>query len=286
MKRRKFLRLLGGSAALTGLYTWQLEPCWLEFVHRELPVAYLPTALAGKRLLQISDLHVGERVSSDYLRKSLRKAQAYAPDIVVYTGDFVSYESARQLEELRAVMDQATRGRLATLAILGNHDYGEKWRESAVADEIVDLLTENDITTLRNAATDVAGLNVIGVDDLWGTNFAPQQALAHYAPDRANLVLCHNPDVCDLDVWNGYRGWILSGHTHGGQCKPPFLPPPILPVQNDTYTSGAFDLGDGRHLYVNRALGFSRQVRFNVRPEITVFTLTKEAQLNQHFTTT
>jgi len=41
---------------------------------------------------------------------------------------------------------------------------------------------------------------------------------------KANLVLCHNPDVADLPVWSGYRGWILSGHTHGGQGpKPPFF---------------------------------------------------------------
>ena len=43
----------------------------------------------------------------------------------------------------------------------------------------------------------------------------------------------------------------MSGHTHGGQCKPPFLPP----VVNRRYTSGAFDLGDGRSLYINRGLG-------------------------------
>jgi uncharacterized protein len=90
-----------------------------------------------------------------------------------------------------------------------------------------------------------------------------------------NLVLCHNPDVADLPIWKGYQGWILSGHTHGGQCKPPFLPPPILPVRNRRYTAGEIDLNDGRRLYINRGLGYFRRVRFNVRPEITVFALTR-----------
>jgi predicted MPP superfamily phosphohydrolase len=76
-----------------------------------------------------------------------------------------------------------------------------------------------------------------------------------------------------MDVWQNYRGWILAGHTHGGQCKPPLFNPPVLPVKNRSYTAGAFDLGDGRQLYINRALGSSWPVRFNVRPEITVFTL-------------
>ena len=74
-------------------------------------------------------------------------------------------------------------------------------------------------------------------------------------------------------VGRASRGWILSGHTHGGQCKPPFLPPPIIPVKNKRYTAGEFDLGDGRPLYINRGLGHLIRARFNARPEVTVFRL-------------
>ena len=68
-------------------------------------------------------------------------------------------------------------------------------------------------------------------------------------------------------------GWVLAGHTHGGQCKPPFLRPPALPVRNKRYSAGAIDAGNGRTLYINRGLGHLIRVRFNVRPEITLFTL-------------
>jgi hypothetical protein len=74
-------------------------------------------------------------------------------------------------------------------------------------------------------------------------------------------------------VWGNFRGQILSGHTHGGQCKPPFLPPPMLPVNNRSYVAGHYDLGRGRSLYINRGVGHTRQVRFNCRPEVTLFTL-------------
>jgi predicted MPP superfamily phosphohydrolase len=70
-----------------------------------------------------------------------------------------------------------------------------------------------------------------------------------------------------------HDGWILSGHTHGGQCKPPFLTPPLLPVRNRRYTAGEFALDGGRRLYISRGVGHLRQVRFNVRPEVTVFEL-------------
>ena len=97
--------------------------------------------------------------------------------------------------------------------------------------------------------------------------------MTQFDSQKANIVLCHNPDVCDLDVWGNYDSWILSGHTHGGQCKPPFLPPPVLPVRNKKYSAGLIDLSNERKLYINRALGHLWQVRFNVRPEITIFEL-------------
>jgi predicted MPP superfamily phosphohydrolase len=55
------------------------------------------------------------------------------------------------------------------------------------------------------------------------------------------------------------------------------LPPPIVPVRNRRYTSGEFDLGDGRHMYINRGLGHLLRVRFNARPEITMFTLVSKS---------
>jgi len=131
------------------------------------------------------------------------------------------------------------------------------------------------IEILKNNQTNVQGLNIIGFDDYWALNFEPEKVMNKYDPNKANLLLCHNPDVCDLAVWNGYKGWILSGHTHGGQCKPPFLKAPMLPVKNKKYSQGEIDLKDGRTLYINRAVGHLWQVRFNVRPEITIFELQK-----------
>ena len=180
-----------------------------------------------------------------------------------------------QFEQLNEVLQHRVKGKLGTLAILGNHDYGHNWSEQEVADKITSILEEAGITVLSNQQVQKEGLNFIGLDDYWGLNFAPEKVMKKVNHSKANIVLSHNPDVCDLPVWNGYQGWILSGHTHGGQCKPPFLPAPILPVKNKSYTAGEFDVGEGRRMYINRALGHSFQVRFNVRPEITVFQLQK-----------
>jgi len=277
MNRRKFIRNtsygLIGSGLLTGIYTWQVEPFWLEFVHLKMPVMNLPEELIGKTLMQISDIHVGNRFDYNYIIDSFKKAQEYDPDFVVYTGDYVTYENEEQFTQLADVLRHAVKGKFGTLGILGNHDYGKNWSEQNVADNISDELDRAGIHLLSNQQQMINGINFTGLDDFWGLNFAPVEIMKQHDASQANVLLCHNPDVCDLDIWNGYQGWILSGHTHGGQCKPPFLTPPMLSVKNKRYTSGEINLDDGRRLYINRAIGHLWQVRFNVRPEITVFEL-------------
>ncbi len=276
--RRKFIKntLLGltGFSILNGLYAWQIEPFNLEFVRIKMPIKNLPSHLVGKTLMQISDIHVGKRFDHNFIIKSFIKAKELNPDFVVYTGDYVSTHKDKVLyKELDDVLAHVVKGSLGTVAILGNHDYGVKWKEPLVANEISDRLRKSGMTVLRNDSIEIEGLNIIGFDDLWAKKLDAKKSLSNFNKDKANIALCHNPDACDLDGWQGYNSWILSGHTHGGQCKPPFLPPPLLPVKNKKYSAGLIDLEDGRTLYINRALGHLWQVRYNVKPEITIFEL-------------
>ena len=280
MKRRKFIKksIIGaiGASILGGIYSWKIEPFWLEFVKKKMPIHNLPEHLIGKTLMQISDIHVGNRFDYQYIIDSFKKAQKLNPDFVVYTGDYVSYDNEEQFEQLKEVCKHTVKGKFGTFGVLGNHDYGHNWEEQNVANKITAILENAGISILSNQQKEQNGLNFIGLDDYWGLNFNPEKVMQNINHQKANLVLCHNPDVCDLDVWNNYKGWILAGHTHGGQVKPPFLNPLILPVKNKKYSAGKIDLNDGRTLYINRALGHLWQVRFNVRPEITIFQLEKQ----------
>lgn len=277
--RRKFLSTTLTAAAtaplLSGLYAWRIEPHWLEVTHRPLPLEGLPDALEGRALVQLSDLHVGAQVDDAFILDTFRIVTALAPDIVVFTGDFITYDGPEQFSQLRRLLAHTPRGGLGTFAILGNHDYGPGWSMLEVADRVTELLTGAQISVLRNEVGNMAGLQVAGVEDLWSGRFDLAAVLARLDPAAPSVVLCHNPDGVDEPGWGGYRGWILSGHTHGGQCRPPFLPPPLLPVKNRRYTAGEFLLSDRRALYVNRGVGHLARVRFNVRPEVTAFRLTK-----------
>jgi predicted MPP superfamily phosphohydrolase len=274
--RRQFLKTTAAGAiglAGGGFYTWRIEPHWVEIVRRDLPVRLLPEGLAGKSLVQISDLHVGPQVDDDYLVETLEKVRSLHPDILVVTGDFITYRSPGVLVQAQRVLRHLPRGRLATLGVTGNHDYGPGWSHLEISDRVAGIAGESGLDLLRNEIREVAGLQVAGLDDFWGPRFRPARVLSDLDSSRASLVLCHNPDAADVPVWRNFRGWILAGHTHGGQCRPPFLPPLMLPVINRRYTAGEFRLEGGRMMYINRGIGHLLPVRFNVRPEITFFRL-------------
>lgn len=265
----------GVTAASFGaaLYAWRVEPHWVEVTRHEMPLVGLPPALVGRRLVQVSDLHVGPVVDNDYLRGVLRGLAALEPDYLVVTGDFMTSRRAESIPLTLRTLREAPIADVPTFAALGNHDYSDSFRDRGVADRLADGLRTLGVRVLRNDSTEIDGLQIAATDDAWAGRVDLDRALAGIDPSKPALCLAHNPDTVDFRAWGGFSGWVLSGHTHGGQCRFPLLGAPVLPVRNSRYARGRIDLGRGRTLYVNRGLGYSRRVRFGVRPEVTVFTL-------------
>jgi len=281
LSRRKLLEWAAGGALVVGgaaaAYAHWIEPHWVSIVRRNLPIEGLPPALEDRTLLQLSDIHAGPVVDDGYLIRSFQAAQDLKADIVVATGDYITYRDESVWDQVDNVYSHFPKGRLATLGCLGNHDYGQRWASHRIADNVSSRLESHGIEILRPGIRNVEGLVIAGLDDLWGSRWNRTSAMSVIPEHGPAIVLCHNPDACDISMWRRYRGWILAGHTHGGQCRLPFLSPPVLPVMNRRYTAGEFDVGKGRRLYINRGLGHLRQVRFFVRPEITLFTLRSAA---------
>lgn len=270
--RRRFFTGVGATLVGTCIYANRIEPHRVITVHRDLPIGKLPNDLDGKVLVQISDLHIGP-TDDDYLRSCFRIVEGLNPAMIIITGDFMTCLDTEEVEHVGRLISELKPAPLGIVGILGNHDYGQTWRNFRIADTLAETLLESGVKLLRNQCFDAGGLQIVGMDEVWAGQFQPAAAFASVDRNRATLSLSHNPDTVDRIGWGDYRGWILCGHTHGGQCKIPFFRPPYLPVDNPRYTSGEIDVGNGRHIYINRGLGYARRVRFNVRPEITAFTL-------------
>ncbi|NQU39869.1 MAG: hypothetical protein HQ523_07955 [Lentisphaerae bacterium] len=87
------------------------------------------------------------------------------------------------------------------------------------------------------------------------------------------IVLAHNPDTADTS-FSSRVDLMLSGHTHGGQVRIPFIGPPVLPVRNKNYSSGLKSSLRGATVFISRGIGWAiLPVRFNCFPEIAVLEL-------------
>jgi uncharacterized protein len=284
--RRRFVKgaVLGtlGFCTACAIDAYGVEPEWLEVVELDLPLPNLPAAFAGKKMIHISDLHCSNTVSDTYLRRCVQRINRLEADIVVITGDFVTHDFRGVYKKKILTILRELQSTLGTFACLGNHDYGvmASWQpgKEVSRDFLENGLQEVGIKVLRNNSHclkhDGSEIYVVGLGDMWAQDSRPDLAFREVAAGKTTLVLAHNPDTID-NLQNYKAQVVMCGHTHGGQVRVPFFGPPFLPIKNRRYVSGMFTVDD-KMLYVNRGLGRLGRIRFNCRPEITVFTM-KEA---------
>jgi hypothetical protein len=278
--RRRFLQYFGatmlGTAAfgLGGyVYATQVEPDWVAVERVTLHLPRLNPAFDNFRLVQISDIHLSERMSGERLAQVAQEIIALEPDLVAITGDFV--DRVRLLPQSLSDLYEALKPLAAetqVVAVLGNHDY---WTG---ASELRATLSETGIMELPNQVLDLerdgAHLFIAGVDDIWEGHDRISRVLRQIGDQPgAAVLLAHEPDFADTSQATGRFDLQISGHSHGGQVVLPLIGPPVLPRFAEKYPSGLYKLG-GMFQYTNRGLGtIPPRVRFNCRPEVTVFTL-------------
>jgi len=116
-----------------------------DFQITELPLEIpgLDVAFEGYRIVQITDLHLGHWLSPERLAGVIDLINQQQPDLVVITGDFVSYVLQGIVAEMIASF-RRLKPKDATLAILGNHDH---WMDP---ERVTEILTAGNVTVLRN----------------------------------------------------------------------------------------------------------------------------------------
>jgi predicted MPP superfamily phosphohydrolase len=276
LTRRSFLGAAGLAAVGTVLYAGEVSRHELVTERRSIGIEDLPESFAGFRIVQISDFHYAEYTEPFYIHETVERVNALKPDLVLLTGDFVSMTP---IDKDKAVdygsLCAAILGRLECplrYGVLGNHD----WMVNG--DAITEALHQVGIRILKNEFLPLerAGRRIwlAGTADALSPEIriplaVPPRALANKEPV---LIMCHEPDVIHAIAHYGVD-LMLSGHTHGGQVRLPFMRPYFLPPLGKRYISGHFLLGRTQ-LYVNRGIGaVGLPFRFNCPSEITEITL-------------
>lgn len=253
------------------IYSGKIEPNWIEIVPIDLTIDNLDTAFEDFKVVQISDLHVSHSMPEKRLKRIFKLVNKQSPNVIAITGDIVtSYRhfNPQKLEKnLRQLVSQD-----ATLSVLGNHD-----RLGHKTAKLERSLAKSNINNLNNQVAIIhrgeAKLAFAGVDDpYWGTPDL-NKVVADLPADTPAILLVHEPDYLGKSSKTHKFALQLSGHSHGGQIRLPFMKPPILPTGGRKYFIGLNKEEDTLG-YTNRGLGMTAlSLRFNSRPEITVFTL-------------
>lgn len=263
------------------------QPQSLGLARYTIPIRDLPPSLHGLRLVQISDTHLGPRVSREFIQHALDRAIALRPDVFVLTGDYV-HCGLEWLEPAAQQLASLVRTGIPTLAVRGNHDWFNNGRRMGELLQSAGIrLIDNDRSflartgascTLRDTPTQDS-ICIAGLGDLRQHVVDPDTALAGVPPTMPRIVLAHNPDTAEHDAVT-HRGspridLMLSGHTHGGQVRIPGLGTGTGMVSSfgEKYAVGLVE-GPACRVLITRGVGMSLvPVRFLVPPEIVEITL-------------
>jgi len=226
------LSAVGIRSALSGIQIKQLD----------VKLRGLPQRLAGFRLVQISDVHVGPLLRKDWVARVVEQIRQLTPDLVAITGDLVD----GRVHELREHVAPLAKieARSGVYFVTGNHEYYsgvEEWYAH---------LPSLGVRPLRNERVEVApGLELAGIEDPTGEPDLAK-ALDGRDPEGALVLLAHQPRQFAEAAKRGVP-LTLSGHTHGGQIWPFSW----LVALAQPYLAGLHRRGESQ-LYVSRGTGF------------------------------
>jgi predicted MPP superfamily phosphohydrolase len=251
MSRRWFLAAVVSCPLLAVADAKWLEPGWVN-VRR----IRLNRGKPAHRFVHFTDVHhKGDVV---YLESVVKKINALSPEFVCFTGDLI--EKTKYLEEALRIFSQI---KSPLYGVPGNHDYWSKAPFDSIASCFA--ATGGGWLVEEQRPTADGKFLIIGAACLNSrtTPIKPNPAIR-------NIFLMHYPAWLE-NLGSEKYDLIQAGHSHGGQVRIPFYGALMVPFGVGRYDLGMFRTASGS-LYVNPGIGwFPIPIRFNCRPEITVF---------------
>jgi predicted MPP superfamily phosphohydrolase len=278
VSRRRFLAngmnlgLVGLTGAMTGAGYYEARQL-AEVKDVTIPLAGLPDALEGFRIVQLSDIHLGPTIKGDYLQGIVERSNELEPDLVAITGDLADGLTSMMQEHVTPL--ESLRSRHGTFFVTGNHEYywdAITWTELLRSMGVKVLNNEHRL--IRHGAGRVL---LAGATDYSAHRYLPQHAsdpeMARRHAGRADvaILLAHQPKSAFAGAAANYD-LQLSGHIHGGQ----FFPWNLAIGLVQPFTTGLHHVNRRMWLYVSAGTGYwGPPNRLGVPAEITRIRLTR-----------
>lgn len=225
------------------------------------------------RAAVFADMHYGIYKNSIPAAKLVQRINKENVDLVFIPGDFVYHLDTEKLDETFSALGELN---APVFAVLGNHDVGRPG--PSLERELITTLERLGVRIVENTAVlfEVRDLklNIAGASDIW--KGPPDYDFELPLPGAPVLFLAHNPDTA-YDAPRGLNyDLMISGHTHGGQIRLPFLYKQQIPTQYP-FDIGLYDIsvkGGQRRVFVTSGTGMvGLPFRFLMPPRIDILNL-------------
>lgn len=275
MAKKRIIVFVLLALLLTALVLWIIvDNATLETPQYVINAEELPTEFSGYRIAQVSDLHNAQLGKDNkHLLEILLLLQ---PDIIAITGDLIDSRNT----DISVALDFVAQAvKIAPCYyVSGNHEARISEYPLLVSQLQslgVEVLEDQKITLTCNNNT----ITLVGVSDpsfetdyLFGdpeTLMDTKLKELASQEDSYTILLSHRPELFSIYVENNVD-LVLSGHTHGGQFRLPFVGGLFAPNQGffPEYDAGLYIDGNTQ-MIVSRGLGNSLfPFRVNNSPEI------------------
>ena len=248
-----------------------------------------PKISAAMRFVMLTDLHAEEYGESNC--ELLDAVRAEEPDLIFVNGDMISAESSEEEVEIALSLITALTDIAPVYLSYGNHEEGYL---SFNGPEILERYYETGAIVLDAAYKDmeVNGqfIRIGGTSDYCFNHYQLEknyrlgrsyQFMSRFCnTDLFKLLLCHIPQnyyphASDLRYEDWNCDLVLSGHTHGGLWRIPFIGAPYLPGQGffPKLVHGEYDIGNAEMIIGAGLIRRDRVPRLNDPCELVVITL-------------
>ncbi len=241
-------------------------------IHNQL----LPAHFHGLKVVHLSDLHFGDFINEEKLKKVVSRVNQLKPDIIVFTGDLIENELSEDEQKLLGTSLNKLNARLGKYAIRGNHDMDYDYWEDIIdiggfqnLEEQLELVYDQKkqpiliygmSSNLKEKKSPISKLN----------NFYKEIEDNPSLENTFKILLMHEPDYVD-DFNSEDFDLILAGHSHRGQIRLPILGPLLLPKGSIKYYDEFYQLGDTK-LYISSGIGNSHvNLRLFNRPSFNFY---------------
>ncbi len=232
-----------------------------------IPMKGLPDFWKGKKIVQLSDVHLGNINGADFMQKIADLTNAQNPDAIVITGDLFDGMDGN-LTPLIAPLN-SLKAPEGIYYVTGNHEL------YLGLDKVLQIIGQTDIQFIDDRVVHKDGLQFAGIS--YGQDLQPQdiksilEADKNYDKNMPTILLYHIPLLSKIkEAEQMGIDLQLSGHTHVGQLMPFKL---ITEIIYQGYDYGLHKIGNF-YEYTSSGVGtWGPPMRSGNSPEIVSITL-------------